>query len=278
MPVLTTTGPPAITDLAARLLADVNAGRTARQTIGARAVAFEWTTGLPMILARQVASAVVEGLSFTAVTVAPSGTPAAKVATGGVKPDAVTITSELVTLTKYAGLATCTTERTLDTDALVPALANVLATSALMAFDLDCAAALAADAGLDAGGADWPSAILAGIAAVAGAGGAPGVLVLSPADYAEAVQSPGPGYAMNPQDGVPSMFGLRIVLSAGVVAGTGYVLDPGAVLAVENSDSPLAIVDPYSGLSTNAVRLAVEWFAQFVVTSPGAVCQITVTP
>lgn len=277
MPVLTSSGPPAVTDLAGRLVSDLNQGRVARQSFGSRAVAFEWATGLPMILARQVSSAVTDGLSFNAVRVAPSGTPAKKVARGAAKPAGVTLTSARVDLAKYAGLASCETEQALETDALVPALASVLSTSALMAFDADCIAALNADAGLTAGGATWPEGILAGIAAVAGAGGAPGVLVLGAADYAGAVQSPGTGYAMNPADGVPSLFGLRIVLGSGVAAGVGYVLDPVACLAVENEASPLAIVDPYSGLDTNAVRLAVEWFAAFVVTSPGGVCEVTVT-
>src|SRR5262245_54064209 len=277
MPVLTSTGPGQVTDLAGRLVSDLNSGRVARQSFGSRAVAFEWAAGLPMILARVVTSGVVDGLSFTAVRIGVSGTPAGKVAEGAAKPTGTTITSDQVQLTKYAGLAPFSTERALGTDALVPALASVLSRSCLMAFDADCAAELDADAGLSATGTDWPSAILAGIAQVAGAGGAPGVLVLSAADYAAAVQSPGPGYAMNPADGVPSLFGLRIVLMAGVATGKGYVLDPAACMAVENVDSPLAVVDPYSGLDTNEVRLAVEWFASFVVSSPGGVCELTVT-
>jgi len=271
------TGPPAVTDLAASLVADLQAGRIARQSYGARDAAFAWAAGLPMILARQVSSAVVEGLTFSAVRIKPSATPATKVAEGGTKPDAVVIEAEQIALSKYAGLATFSTERAVSTEALAPALAAVLVSSCLMAYDADCAAALDADNGLTATGADWQTAIMNGTAAVAGAGGAPGVLVLGAADYAAAVASPGVGYAMSPVDGVPAMWGLRIVLMSGVAAGTGYVLDPAAVLAVENDTSPAAILDPYSGLSTNAVRLAVECFLGFVVVNPGGVCQITVT-
>jgi len=278
MPVLTSTGPPAVSELSNLLASDLASGKVARQTFGARKVAFEWATGLPMTLARQVASAVVDGLSFGAVRVAPSGTPAAKVAAGAVKPNAVTITSATVALNKYAGLATIQTEQSLDSDGLMSALASVLSTSCLLAFDADCLAALAADSALDATGTTWPSAILGGIGEVASNGSAPGVLVLAAADYATAVQSPGPGYAMSPLDGVPTLFGLRVVLSASGTAGTGYVLDPAAVLAVENANSPVAVVDPYSGLATNECRLAVEYFAAFVVASPGGVCQITVAP
>lgn len=278
MPVLTSSGPPAIADLAARLAADLTAGRVARQSFGARKAAFEWASGLPMTLARQAASAVVDGLSFGAVRVGPSGTPAGKVAAGAPKPSAVVITAANVALSKYAGIANFQTEQQLDTDGLMSALASVVTTSCLLAYDADCMAALAADNGLDATGADWPSAILAGIGEVAAAGGAPSLLVLAAGDYAGAVQSPGTGYAMNPLDGVPSLFGLSIVLSGALATGTGYVLDAAAVLAVENATSPLAVVDPYSGLGTNDVRLAVEMFAAFVVVNPGGVCEVTVTP
>src|SRR5262245_27154098 len=107
MPVLTSSGPPAITDLAGRLVADLTAGRVARQSIGSnRATAFEWATGLPMTLARQVTSAITDGLSFNAVRVAPSGTPAGKVAPGAAKPAATTITLDPQQLAKYAGLST----------------------------------------------------------------------------------------------------------------------------------------------------------------------------
>lgn len=277
MPVLTSTGPPAVTDLAGRLLAELTAGRTARQTIGSRAVAFEWATGLPMILARQVSSAVVDGLSFRAVRIGQSGTPAAAVAPGGPKPLATTVTSDTEALTKWAGRAEFQTEQALDTDGLVPALASVISTSCLMAYDAYCGTVLDADNGVTAGGADWPAAILAGIAAVAGAGGAPGLLVIGAADYAAVVSSPGVGYAMNPTDGVPAMFGLRIVLMAGVPAGTGYVVDPAACWATENVASPAALLDPYSQSTNNVVSLIVDWFAGFTVTSPAGVCQLTVT-
>ena len=277
MPVLTSSGPPAVTDLAGRLLADLTAGRTARQSIGSRKVAFEWTTGLPMILARQVSSAMVDGLSFNAVRIKPSATPAGPVAPGGVKPDAVTITNDTEALTKYAGIANFQTEQALDADGLVPALASVISTSCLMAYDSACGDVLDADAGLSASGADWPSAILAGVAAVAAAGGAPSVLAIGAGDYAEVVKSPGTGYAMNPTDGVPAMYGLRIVLTAGLADNTAYVIDPAACLATENAASPAAILDPYSGLGTNAVRLAVEWFAGFTITAPAGVCEVTVS-
>lgn len=272
---LLTSGAPAINNLADALVADLEAGRVARQNYGSRDAAFSWAAGLPMILARQVQSAVVAGLSFNAVRVKPSGTPADSVAPGGTKPDAVTISSDQIALTKYAGIGNYSTEQAISTEGLAPAIAGVIVNSILLAYDADCAAVLSADNGVTATGADWQTAIVNGIAAVAGAGGAPGVLVLSPGDYAAAIASPGVGYAMSPTDGVPSMYGLSIVLMSGLTTGTAFVLDPSAVLAVENEVSPGVIVDPYSGLSTNAVRLATEAWLGFVVTAPGGVCEVT---
>jgi hypothetical protein len=279
MPVLTT-GPAGVTSLADRLVEDLGAGRVARQSFGTRAVAFEWAAGLPMILARVpgITSAVVDGLSFQVTRVTRSGTPAGKVAAGAPKPVGTQVANDSENLAKYAGLATFQTEQALTTAGLVPALAAVLTHDILLAYDADCGAVLDADNGLTASAADWPGAILGGIAEVASEGGAPGVLVLSPADYPAAVQSPGVGYAMNPVDGVPALWGLRIVLMSSLVAGTGYVLDPAAVMATENAISPTAVIDPYSQLDTNAVRCAVEAFLGWTVTSPGGVCQITKTP
>lgn len=277
MPVLTSTGPAAVVDLAGRLVADLNDGRTARQSVGSKGVAFDWTTGLPTILATQTAAVTVEGRTFNATLVEPSATPAAKVAEKAAKPSAVTITTSPVALNKYAGIANFTTENQIDTDALVPALASVISRSALMAYDADCITALGQQHGETASGATWPDAILSGIGTVAANGGSPGLLVLSAADYAAAVQSPGIGYASDPATGAVALFGLSIVLAASLAAGTGYVVDPAACLAAEGADGPFAVVDPYTGLGTNEIRLAVEWFAGFVVTGPGAVCQITVT-
>lgn len=277
MPVLTSSGPPVATDLAARLLADLQAGRAPRETVGDRAVAFEWAAGLPNILARQVSSAVVDGLSFRAVRISNSGTPATAVPPGGAKPLAATIASDTESLTKWAGRAEFNTEQALDADGLVPALASVISRQCLLAYDAYCGTVLDADNGLTATGATWPAAILAGIAAVAGAGGAPTVLVLSATDYAAVVQSPGVGYAMNPVDGVPSMWGLAIVVMAGIPTKTAYVIDPAAVLATENTNSPAALLDPYSQSANNKVSLVVDWWAGFTVTSPGGVCQLTYT-
>lgn len=277
MPTLTASGPTGIVDLAGRLAASLNEGRAARESFGARDVAFGWSDGLPNILGRVVSNAVVTGLSFNAVRVSASDTPATKVAEGGTKPDAVTLSAAEVSLSKYAGLATISTEQSLTVEALTSALARTITGSCLLAYDADCVAQLAADAGSEATGSTWSEAILSGIAAVVGQGAAPSVLVLSAADYAAAVTSPGVGFAADPTNAAITLFGLSVLVSASAEAGTGYVLDPSACLACENESSPLAVVDPYSRLDVNEIRLAVEMFAGFVVGAPAGVAKVSVS-
>lgn len=277
MPVLTAGGPPAVTDLAQRLASDLNRGSGGRQTIGSKAAAFTWSAGLPQILATRVNSAMVEGLTFQATTIKPSATPVDAVAEGGQKPNALEVATATKNLTKYAGIATVSTEQTLSVDALVPSLVAVLSHGILMAYDADCAAALAAENGLTASGATWADAVLAGIAQVAGNGGVPSILAVSAADYPAVVASPGVGYALDPSTSTVSLFGLHVQIMVGVAAGTGFVLDANAVLATENEASPIAVVDVGSGLGTNAVKVAAEAFLGFTVSSPAGVCEITKT-
>jgi hypothetical protein len=264
-------------DLASELAAKLNSGTAARETFGDTSVAFGWSEGLPPIVARFVESAKVDGLSFTGVRVKPSATPAAKVAEGATKPSAVVLESFTTTLAKYAGLATFSLEQSLSTTALLPAINATLIGQSLVAFDTDAVAALAADAGLSATGATWTSAILAGIAEVASAGQNPSVLVLAPADYAAAVQDPGAVFSADLATGVTSLFGLQLAVVVGATAGTAYVLDSRAAVAVEHVASPLFTLDPFTLADTNRARLISEIVAAFVVTQPAGVCEVTVT-
>lgn len=278
MPVIAQSTIASVTDLAATLATQITDGRAGRATLGTRDVAFDWTTGAPPVLARFVANALIDGLSFTAVTVKPSATKVAKVVEGGTKPNAVTLTSGDVPLSKYAGLATFSTERAIATDSLVPAVYACLISQALLAYDADAIAALSAAAAITETGTSWTGAILAGYAAVATTGALPDLLVMSGADYAAALEAPGSGYTLDPTTATVSLFGMRICVSAAATPGTAYVLPAAAVLAVENTYSPIVVCDPFSGLATNEVRLAAELFAGVAVTSPGQVAKVTVTP
>lgn len=277
MPTITTGTSPQINDLAAALTRRLTDRTGGRESIGNRAVAFDWTSGGPSVLASRVTRETIDALSFSAVRIGKSATPAGKVAEKGQKPVGTTTTVVPVALAKYAGLSVFSTEQALSTIALLPALTNALFSQALVAYDTDSVAALAADHGPEVSGTTWSSAILAGLAAVITAGGNPDLLVMSGVDYAAAIESPGSGYVLSPLDAVPTLYGCEIAVCVGAPAGTAYVADSRAILSVDHSATPGVVLDPYSSLGTNEVRLAAEFFAVTFVSNPGSVAEVTVT-
>jgi len=277
MPQLTVGTSTQVNDLAASLAQRLTDRSGGRESVGDHAIAFDWTAGGPSVLARYVSSSTIDSLSFTAVRVGASATPAGKVLERAAKPQGTVLTTLDVQLAKYAGLSVFSTEQALSTIALMPALTNALFSQALVAYDVDSVAALAATHGPEVTGPTWSSAILAGVAAVISAGGQPSLLVMSGADYAAAIESPGSGYVLSPLDAVPSLYGLAIAVCVGAPAGTAYVADASAITSVDHTVGPSVILDPYSSLATNEIRLAAEFFAATVVTNPGSVAEVTVT-
>lgn len=271
-----TTNP--LTDIAALLSDKLQGNQSARETFGDSKIAFGWAEGLPPIVARFVESAKSDGLTFTGVRVGPSATPAAKVAERATKPTAVTLTSFSVQLAKYAGLATFSLEEALSTTALLPALQATIVQQSLVAYDRDCVTVLAADAGLSAGGATWTETVLEGIAAVAGAGANPDLLVMSPADYAAAVQDPAAVFSSDLSAGINALFGLQLAVVVGANTGQAFVMDSRAAVAVEHVNSPLVTLDSMTLADSNQARLISDVVATFVVTQPGGIAELTVTP
>lgn len=259
------------------LVSKANEGTSARATVGDTSIAFGWNEGQAATVARYVESAKTDGLSSTAFRVTPSATPAAKIAEGGTKPNAVNLVSFQIQLSKFGGLATFSLEQALTVTALLPALNATLIGQSLVAFDTDCVATLAADHGAEATGASWTEAILNGIAEVASTGQNPTLLVMAPADYAAAVQDPSAVFSSDLAAGINALFGLQLAVVVGAVAGTAYVMDARAASALEHTASPLFTLDCYTLADTNRARLISEIVAGFVVTQPAGVCEITVT-
>jgi hypothetical protein len=271
MPV-TTGSVPAINDLAAVLTAQLQtSGNAAKATVGDRAQAFGWTSGAQVSAANIFASTLMEGLQWRATRITLTATPPAKVARGTLKPIAAQMTTETRIAPKYSGQVEIFLEDLIDTDSLVPALTSVILDGCMTAFDHDVAAALEGAGGPTATGADWASAILAGVAAVPSAS----VLVLSAADYAAAV-SPGAGFSLDASSSVPVLFGLLVVITP-VTAGTAYVCDRNALMVADSKVSPAALVDPYSKADENVTRLVVDLIADVYVTAPQGICAVSVT-
>lgn len=270
------------TDITELIAKDLRAGQgTSRQSVGGGGVAFGWSgdNKMPRTLADYVSVAKCAGMSFSSTVVAPSGTPAAPVNPGAPKPAAVTITTATEALIKHAGIGEANLEATLDAAGLAPAIVSVLSAGCLMSFENAAMATLTTDAGGSATGASWIEAITAGQAAVLGAGGAPGLLVVSSQDYGSLLQeiAGGAGFAADPGSPIGAFFGSLIHASPKLAAGTAFVLDPGAVLAVEQENSPIVIVDAVSQANLNKTRIVADLIATTVVTNAQLVVATTVT-
>lgn len=273
MPILSSEAP--VFTTIEQALQPVTQGVPVRASIGSPDVAFAWTEGLPSAVARAVRTVRVEGSGYYAVEATPTGSPG-EVDQGAAKPTLATYATRSIPLKKYAGLASMTTEAgAVWTDALTSALVHVLTQQVVVGFDKDVIAELVANAGSTGTGSTWSAAVLDGIASVVDAGGNPDILIMSGSDYAAAVEAPGAGYMTSPKDSFATLFGLRIVLSVGAAAGEAFVADSSAITCGEG-EGPIIVVDPYSGLETNAVRVAVEGFFSAHVSAPGAVAALTV--
>jgi|GEM_PF-4252517 len=277
------TVPASLTDLGQKIADELAQGRPSRHSLGTTQEAFAWTEGMPPTLANYIGATPVSGMRFDFVTVSPSATPAAKVAEKAAKPVAVSFVPGTKTLSKYAGQGTWTLEADLSAEALAAAVYQVIAGQCLMALEADILDVLDAGAAIDIPGTatdTWPALLLAAQAAILGAGGRPGVIVVSPTDYAEMMTTGGEsgGFAMfnDPEAGPLGrlLFGSAVHVSPALEAGTAYVLDPAAVLVGENENSPVVIANPYTSASTNEIQLVVDLIAAAAVVQPGAVAQI----
>jgi len=274
MPVINgqTTATTEITSVLTRSLSEGHGGRA---TLGAREQAFAWTSGLAPIVARAVTTSMVEGSQFTAVKVNPAGTPGV-VAKGAAKSQWATLTSESVSLKKYAGYCDLYMEDVAYGEGVLAAVHHTLVNQALVGYDADVVAAIVAGAdGAVTGAPSYASGVLEAIASILTSGANPDTLVMSGDVMAEALESPGAGYFTDPQSAWQSLFGLRLVVSAGAPAGTCVVLDSSSVLCVESVNSPVVVVDPYSGLkSGNAITVVSELLAGVSVTGAGGVATV----
>lgn len=273
-----TQGSTQINQLSAQLTQQLQAGGAARATLGARDAAFSWAGGgIPRGVHSFVNTASVEGSGFNAVIVAPSATPPGIVAPSAAKPVGVDITTNPHPLLKFAGQGQFQAEQAWYSDVLTAAVVATLVNGSLLALEAHSLSVLAGSAGgSQAGDASWPSAIIGAIGKVAGAGGNPNLLVISPADFAVAVESPSQ-LTFAGTDAIPSFLGLALHLSPKATPGTAYVLDSRAVTVAESVASPSVVIDAYSKASTNEVICVADVMAVTVATAPGLIVEVVPT-
>jgi hypothetical protein len=276
--VAATQGSPALASLSEEVAKSISEGVPAKAVIGGKGAAFAWTTGLARGFWSFCPTVSTEGGSLNTIVVSPSGTPAIKVAEGGTKPAAVTLTPRTVSLFKYAGLGSFSLEQQSYNAGLASSVTAAIVNSSLIALETDLGAEVVSKASSNiTGDTSWGAAILRGIGRVAGNGGVPNMLAMNPADFAKALTTAPPALVFKGEDQVLSYLGLALHVTAGIAVGTAVVMDNQALLVAEHETSPVVIVDPFSGANTNTIRLVCDLMATGFVTHPGSVVSLSPT-
>lgn len=266
-----------LTDAAAVMTTQLAGGSgTSKVDLGGGGVAFGWAAGMVPTIANYVTAGSTDGMTYNVTTVSESPTtPAAVVAENAPKPNAAVIQSSTATLKKHAGLAVASLEAFLNAKGLAQAINSVLGNSCLKSFEKDALAALGTAAGTPVTGASWVEAIANAQAAMFSVGGAPTVLVISPADYGGFVADIAGLLTVSAESPIGQVLGTPVHASVGATAGAAYLVDGAAVLAVQHSASPVAIADTVSMADTNQSRLVVDLIASTFVADPARVIEIT---
>jgi hypothetical protein len=248
-------------------------------------VAFAWAPGQAATLLSYLATHTVDGRRTTVVSVKDGAVKAGPVAEGAAKPSPVLVfESDDVDLVKYAGMAIMPVESAQFVSNIEPAIAAVMTGQILRAVEADALAEITAAAGVViTAAADVTAGVLAAIAGIRGNGGVPTVVGLNSDDWIALMTETGAGGGYvnfsNPEAGpAGTWLGLAPVLVPGLAAGSAIVADGTAVSVLEPAGGPLAVVDMYTELSNNKIRIVIEEWATSKVTSPGGVATVAVTP
>lgn len=267
-----------LTEVSDLIREDLAAGRGTRTTISNSGAVFGVQEGMPPTIADFATQVECDGMTFPVATIAPSATKVAKVAEGGVKPTAITLTHSTVTLEKWSGLAELTLENQLSSAGIHTAIYTALAGQAYLSYEGYAYAAVAA-AAADTTATTFLGGIAAAQATLLSKGSRPGVVIVPFGVYDELVGEvvAGPGFGNDPRSAIGTVFGSLVHVSS--ATGTEVVVaDPEALLAVRHVSSPLVVSDPWSKADTNETRLILDVVGQFVVSNTAGVAGFTVGP
>ena len=261
------------TSIAQALEADLRAGVPQRRSIDARALVA--SPAMPNSVAAYLDLRIIEGTSTSITKIAPTVTPAGQVAENAAKPEAATVTTSSVNLTKYAGRATFSLEASRSSAGLEAAVYYALAGQALLAYEYaTCVEIMAGGTTQEYATGKMIEGIFSGMGTVLANGGRPSLLIVNPADLPTIGST---FLSSDPADGVAAgrVAGAAVHVSAGMAPGEAAILDPAGLAALWHAESPMVLVDPFSQSSTNGISVVVDLLAHTSVTHPGLVVEIT---
>lgn len=238
-----------------------------------------WAEYAPFSVSAYATTTVSESRHFTLLEVSPSGTPATHVAEGVEKPIVAEAHQSEVQLQKYAGRAHVSLECLVYTREAERLLADVVLNQVVQAMDTDLVAAMGAKHTPVTTTAKGSAALLEAQAALLGLGAVPTTVAVNPSDYAKLLSQTANGAFLNFSSAELGtrglLFGMALVPSAKVPAGTAYVFDGRGLVVAELAESPMLFV---SSMSTkNEVDIIVDVFAALAVVSAGAVAEVPLT-
>ena len=265
-----------VTDIAAQFQSALNGGQSsARVSFGSKERAFAWTGPTMNAAVGAVSGAVAESRSFNAVRVE-NTTPVAPW-TSGTKPITSTLATVPVALGTYPGVVQVKTHDLIDTAGLSQAISTGLYAQALKALDAALVAKMVAD-GTALDKAATVQTIAEAQAEVMSANGNADLIIVGPALYSSIVGSSQGilGSAADPREATLTLFGARLVVSSALAAAEAIVLDSEAVLAIEHTSSPVALLDVHA--RENTVDVVIEVIGGALVSRPDAVVVVKDVP
>jgi hypothetical protein len=245
----------------------IKSGATqARLSFGGNTPAFAWAGNAANSAIAHVTTGTTDSMSAIANRIVPIDEVTAW--TTGDKPITAGIDARSITLKTYPGVASISTAAMVDSANIGAAVAASLHRQAQRALDADFVASVTADSTPLAKAATIQT-IVEAQGLVYGMGGSPSLVVIAAADYgtffgaANGILGLG---GNDPQQAGLSIAGSRVVISSNLAAGEALVLDAGAVVAIEHSASPVALIDVKA--RSNSVDVVVEILAACFVASP----------
>ena len=256
-----------VTDIAGELASALRGGSSsARVTFGDKERAFAWTNGTLNAAISYFSSGVSESSTFSAMLV--NNDSDVEAWTTGDKTDTATITSQTVTLKTYPGAVAVKTSDLLDSTGLGQAVNVALYGQALHALDSAVITDLTAD-GPDVSKAADLSSIAEAQANLMSMGFSPDLAIVSPTLYSTLAGSSMIAGGNDPQLPQQTVLGSRLVVSSALTGAVAIVADRNAVIAVEHSSSPVALLETHA--RKNLVDVVIEVVGGHLVTMPAGV-------
>ena len=260
-------------ELTGVLTQQLSSGSSARASFAGKSQAFAWCADrITNAVVAYVDSGVSDNSAFRAFRV--ENTTPVEAWTTGDKPTTATITADSLTLDTYPGVVIASTSSLIDGANIGNAISDALYSQALRALDADIVGQMVEGAGTEIAEAASLATIAQAQAALMGNGFSADIAVVSPTLYGTLAGTSG-GMLLggnDPRGAQMTVLGSTLVVSSALTGAACVVADKSAVVAIEHSESPVALVAQQP--SKNTTEICVEIVAAGYVAKPDGVVSV----